>query len=254
MNYLFITAYILFMITFFPLQSCGDKTPGSMNKPIVYEVISFEDKLDIDANWLKAEWVGKEALTICNYMGEVPEFNHKVLAKMMYSTTNKCLYLIFRVEDKYILCRTDTINGPVWHDSCVEFFFSPDVDAPLQYFNLEMNCAGIPLMKFNRKPREDATNLDPADIRQVEIATTRPVTGHEEVTGPVTWTLECRIPLNILRKYSSVTDPEPGVTWRANFYKIAAQSSHPHYITWSPVNRPKPDFHVPEDFGVLLFK
>ena len=225
-----------------------------MDNPIEYQVISFEDHLNIDANWNKPEWADVKTLSISNYMGEIPEFDHNVQAKMMYSKGNDCLYLIFRVEDKYVRCQTDTINGPVWYDSCVEFFFAPDNKTPLQYFNLEMNCAGIPLMKYNRIPREDFTDLEPADIREVEIETTKPVTGDQEVVGPVTWILECRIPLSILRKYSSITDPGPGIAWRANFYKIASKSSHPHYITWSPVNRPKPDFHVPEDFGILKFR
>jgi hypothetical protein len=236
------------------IQSFGFETPGYMEKQNVYEVNSFEGQMSIDADWLKPEWDDANLILINNYMGEIPEFNHKVQAKMMYSASIECLYLIFRIEDKYVRCQVDTINGPVWHDSCVEFFFAPDNNKPLQYFNLEMNCAGIPLMHYNFKPREDAFNLDQTDIGKVEIATSMPVIGNQEETGPITWTLECRIPISILRKYSPITNPGPGVTWRANFYKIAHMSSHPHYITWSTVISEKPDFHLPEYFGILKFK
>ena len=244
-----VSSFIILLL----FQSCGSETKNNMKNQKVYEVNSFEGQMTIDADWLKPEWKNVKPLIINNYMGEIPEFDHKVQAKMMYSTRNECLYLIYRIEDKYVRCTVDTINGPVWHDSCVEFFFAPDNDNSLKYFNLEMNCAGVPLMHYNRIPRIDAVDLDTADILEVEIASSQPVSDTMEVTGPVTWTLECRIPLSILRKYSPITNPGPGVTWRANYYKLASKSSHPHFITWSPVISEKPDFHLPEYFGILKF-
>ena len=40
---------------------------------------------------------------------------------------------------------------------------------------------------------------------------------------------------------------------RANFYKCGDKTAHPHYLSWSPIDTPKPDFHRPEFFGELLF-
>ncbi len=37
-----------------------------------------------------------------------------------------------------------------------------------------------------------------------------------------------------------------------NFYKCGDLTAHPHYVTWSPVGTPGPDFHRPEFFGELL--
>ncbi|MDR2887465.1 MAG: hypothetical protein LBV26_05635, partial [Bacteroidales bacterium] len=61
-------------------------------------------------------------------------------------------------------------------------------------------------------------------------------------------------PIALLQKYSAITAPEKGVEWKANFYKIAENTSNPHYITWAKVDRPRPDWHVPEYFGRLIFK
>jgi len=44
------------------------------------------------------------------------------------------------------------------------------------------------------------------------------------------------------------------VTWRANFYKCADSTSHPHWLTWSPVDHPTPHFHLPAFFGTLEFE
>jgi len=37
----------------------------------------------------------------------------------------------------------------------------------------------------------------------------------------------------------------------ANFYKCADKLQHPHWLNWSPVDFPKPNFHLPQSFGVL---
>ena len=58
----------------------------------------------------------------------------------------------------------------------------------------------------------------------------------------------------MLEKYSVITHPARGVEWKANFYKIAENSSNPHYITWSEVGIDHPDFHRPEFFGKLIFE
>ena len=50
-----------------------------------------------------------------------------------------------------------------------------------------------------------------------------------------------------------MTVPEPGVGWRANLYKCADDSSHPHWLTWAHVDNPTPDFHLREFFGILRF-
>ena len=74
-----------------------------------------------------------------------------------------------------------------------------------------------------------------------------------EISDTVLWEVAYRIPFNILKNYCETDLPAAGVTWRANFYKCADASSHPHWLTWSPVDLPKPDFHQPDFFGILEF-
>ncbi|MFA5695554.1 MAG: carbohydrate-binding family 9-like protein, partial [Proteiniphilum sp.] len=38
---------------------------------------------------------------------------------------------------------------------------------------------------------------------------------------------------------------------RANFYKCGDETAEPHYISWSPIDLPAPDFHAPQFFGLL---
>jgi hypothetical protein len=60
--------------------------------------------------------------------------------------------------------------------------------------------------------------------------------------------------MEILQKYAPVQRPGPTVTWRANFYKCGDKTSHPHWLTWNPVDKPRPDFHLPQYFGTLVFE
>jgi hypothetical protein len=206
----------------------------------------------IDGNWNKFQWDRIPALSVSNFMGQIPSFKPEVFAKLMYDDEN--IYAIFIVKDRFVRCLTTIINGPVWEDSCVEFFFSPDAGLPNSYFNLEVNCGGTPLMHFNTFPDSGPRILSAEDIISIEIAHSMPPVVDPELTGTVIWTLEYRIPLTTIRKYASVSQPAKGVSWKANFYKIAENNSNPHYMTWSPVRNAVPNFHLPQFFGTLNFQ
>lgn len=223
-----------------------------MKNASVYEVVRLKQSMKIDADWNKPQWQQSKAVMIENYMGSRPKFHPIAQAKMMYNDDN--LYIIFSVRDRYVRCITKDINGPVWEDACVEFFFSPDTSFPERYFNLEINCGGTPLMHYNIIPGEDISMLAHDDIAMIEIAHSLPRIIDPEITEPVSWTIEYSIPLVLIEKYSTMTRPKSGINWKANFYKIAENSSNPHYLTWSFVDNFEPDFHLPQFFGLLRFQ
>jgi hypothetical protein len=239
---------ILFLFTFKLLTFI---LPAKTTMPSEYRVQKLNQTITIDANWDKPEWQNVNIIEFKNHMGELPSFVPSVQAKMMYDDEN--LYVIFNVHDRYVSCKTMHINGPVWEDSCVEFFFSPDEDLPERYFNLEINCGGTPLMHYNIIPRKEFIRLDVEDIKKIEIAHSMPRMVYPEITEPVVWTIEYKLPITMLQKYSKVTYPEKGVRWKGNFYKIADKTSNPHYLTWTVVDNPVPDFHLPSFFGGIIF-
>lgn len=218
----------------------------------VYNVTKLYTAMKIDANWNKPEWQKVKSVEVNKFMGPVPKFEPVVNAKVMYDKEN--VYVIFQVKDCFVRCQTEEINGNVWEDSCVEFFFAPDTTSPEKYFNLEINCGGTPLMHYNAVAKKEIQTLKAGDIKMIEIAHTLPHRLDAEITEPVTWSLEYRIPISMLEKYSRVTHPAKGVKWRANFYKIAHKSSNRNYISWSKVDVRGIDMHLPEFFGELKFQ
>jgi len=216
-----------------------------------YEINKVYHPVAIDANWGKAVWEGIPALNIDHWMGEKPK--HKPVAKAKILYDDEAIYLIFQVKDNFVRAVASEMHGAVWCDSCVEFFFTPAAKPDSNYFNLEMNCGGTFLFDFNSKPRQ-GQHLAEADCQQIQVAHTLPKIIDPEIVAPTTWCVEYRLPFSIISKYGNVTRPTSGDIWRANFYKCADQTSHPHWLTWAKVDQPTPDFHLPKYFGKIKFK
>ena len=172
---------------------------------------------------------------------------------MAYDATS--VLVLFRVEDRYVRAAATGHQQNVCGDSCVEFFFAPGSDIGRGYFNLEINCGGRILFHFHPRPERDAVvELPEALCRRIECRHSLPRLVSPEITGPVIWTIACRIPLDILDGYLQPARPAPGAIWRGNFYKCADATSHPHWLTWAPVEAPRPDFHLPRFFGTFAFE
>ncbi|AQQ09217.1 hypothetical protein L21SP3_01018 [Sedimentisphaera cyanobacteriorum] len=232
-------------------NSCS-KLDISANKEKTYSVKRINEPLEIDAKWNKPFWQNIDPLTVAQYMGDKPEFIPKVKAKLAYDQEN--IYVIFKVDDRYVKAEAEGYNSPVCLDSCVEFFFTPSDNIKDGYFNLETNCAGTILMYHQLERGVEAKPMSEAKLDQIEIAHSIPGLVKEEIKKPLTWTLEYRLPLSILESRSALTKPASGTIWKANFYKCADNTSNPHWLTWSFVDKPYPDFHRPEFFGTLIFE
>jgi len=211
----------------------------------VYRVGRLDGAIAIDGNWDKRVWKGVESVRITHDIINVPAFHPETEVKMCYDARN--LFIIFRVQDRNVRSLTTQLGGQVWKDAAVEFFFCTDTSRPDQYFNLEINCGGTALLGRNN------VRPDTNDIRLIEIAHSMPQVVDPEIAGPVDWTIECRIPLAMLAKYAGVTTPAKGVSWKANFCKIAENNTNPHHMTWSPISAPHPNFHMPAYFGRIQF-
>lgn len=250
----------LALTVFIPvLASCdiiqqGTPKPGDKPKAVgPYKVHKLTEQMAIDGNWDKPQWKKVQPVTLTNWMGEKPKFFPVTQAKVLYDDQN--VYVIFRAEDNYIKAVETKDNGRPYLDTCAEFFFTPDVNVAKGYFNFETNCIGAALIRYQLGGSKGVKWWSQEDIDKIERVTSFParkVIDHE-ITTPTTWTIEYRIPFEVLEKYMTVVKPAPGVKWRANFYKLCGTKSDEQYITWSVVENPKPEFHLPQFFGTIEF-
>lgn len=135
------------------------------------------------------------------------------------------------------------LNGPVYTDSCMEFFFMPDPEHSKEYINWEFNSAGVLFLSVGTD-RYDRKNLEIknyAGLFQVETRVTK--------DG---WEVGWRIPCEFLKEYFPCFQIRDGGRMRGNFYKCADKAERPHYGCWAPIGLPAPDFHCPDFFGDLI--
>lgn len=137
-------------------------------------------------------------------------------------------------------------NGNVWEDSCCEFFAADPSDGT--YYNFEMNCIGT-LLASKRKNRQDFRYFGKDELGQVVRHSSLERKEYGLTDGPYSWQTAICIPFSLV---GINPDNLPGKI-RANFYKCADKSAHPHFLSWNPVEIPEPDFHRPDYFGELLF-
>lgn len=220
-----------------------------------YTIARTDHLADADARWDRPVWAAAQTLEITNFLWKDSGHRPKVQARLLYD--DAALGLIFRVEDRYVRAVAEKFQDSVCTDSCVEFFVAP-VAGSTAYLNFEVNCGGTMLVFRCPSPEERQAGkeqivLTAEDEALMPVAHSLPKKVDPEIAEPTTWTIEYHLPFALFGKYFGIARPQPGTTWRANFYKCADHTSHPHWGSWAPVETPNPNFHVPASFQPLLF-
>ncbi|MCC8035196.1 MAG: hypothetical protein LIO77_04580 [Rikenellaceae bacterium] len=175
-------------------------------------------------------------------------FPHKPKVSVVVGHDGRNIFLHYKVSEQYTLARVTENNGPVWTDSCVEFFVSFD---PTGYYNFEMTPIGTTLLGF-RKERENPTHAPDSIIDSIERVPSLAREPFDEISGGQEWELSVRIPAASFFNHS-IADLS-GIVARANFYKCGDALTVPHYLSWKPIENHKPDFHLEQFFGDIIFE
>jgi hypothetical protein len=224
---------------------------GDPSAQSLYRIERAQGRVPPDALWDSPAWRDIPALTIGHHMGDAPSHRPLAQAKLQYDAQE--VYVIFRVQDRFVRSVVTEYQGDVCTDSCVEFFFTPGGNLADGYFNIEVNCGGNLLFKHQTARDQDVIPIRAVDAKTLSVFSTLPSRVDPEIVQPITWQVAYRVTIDVIANYAPVTPPGPGASWRANFYKCADLSSHPHWLTWAPVALQRPDFHRKEFFGALEF-
>jgi hypothetical protein len=160
--------------------------------------------------------------------------------------SDDAIFLAFCVKEKHFRAIYQHTNEPVYKDSCVEFFIGFDEDET--YYNFEFNAIGAALVGYGLPGnRELLPALLISDIKS--SASNRTVQGD---SLSFEWELRLTIPFSLFYKHAIST--LKGKTYRANFYKCGDELPEPHFLCWNNIIADKPDFHLPQYFGALIFE
>lgn len=169
----------------------------------------------------------------------LPDAGIRMVQQLCYD--DKHLYVHQRAWEQDVRAEHTGYLQQVCEDSCMEFFFSVADD---RYFNVEINPNGCIRFAFGYA-NGVRTQLVPKDLEILfDIRADMLSDG---------WELFYQIPLSFLQLFYPSYHWKPGTQMRANCYKCGDLTARPHYLTWSPVASERPNYHRPQDFGLLLF-
>lgn len=156
----------------------------------------------------------------------------------------KNIAILFHVRGLDLRAMEMEDNGSMWEDSCVEFFVQDPSGE--KYYNFELSCAGR-LLAAEGANRNDRPRRGAEVLNRVRRFTTVEGAPFQKDGGIYSWTAGMLIPMDL---FGAAGVKE----LRANFYKCGDKTAHVHFVSWNPIDLPKPDFHRPDFFGKLILK
>ncbi|MFD2904013.1 carbohydrate-binding family 9-like protein [Sphingobacterium anhuiense] len=176
-------------------------------------------------------------------------YPYKPKVSFAIAYTEKALLIHYKVEEQHVRAVTNQDNGKVFQDACVEFFVQPQA-SDLTYYNFEFNCIGKLLMQAG-KPGKRALATEPVlnSIKRWSSLGKDPIDIPNQITS---WQLAVMIPLTAF--YLTPMDSLADQKFKGNFYKCGDKLEQPHYLSWSPIHLPHPQFHAIDFFGNINFQ
>jgi len=215
----------------------------------VYAIYRTSTPLEIDGRLDEVAWGAVPAVGKFVFPWWEEGKKEQTVAKMLWD--DKHLYVSFLCQDAHVWGKHVERDSPVFKDDCVEVFLAPNPKWPEAYFNLEMNVLGTLLDGF--KPADTGIVVEGKwNAQGVRIATSVVGTLNNDEDEDDYWILEVALPFGNLAQVAAHTPPEPGDVWHLNLNRLGGQTNH-QYSQWRASQTSEPSFHVPADFGRVIF-
>ena len=251
-----LTTILLLSLSFLLLSACGNTTPASEAEAVeeataVVETASGgSDAFEIEAGEAAVQytiarvdcnidWATISELSLDNIQWE-PDQGVRAYGQLCYD--DDALYVHLRAVESNIRAEYTEQFSPVYQDSCLEFFFTPE--GYDRYMNFEINPNGCLYVGIGHE-RADSAPLDITD----DLTQLFDIRSGKTDDG---WEVYYTIPLSFLQEY--YPDCSLAGILYANVYKCGDKTDHKHYLSWNYVDTEKPDFHRPEYFGKMGFE
>ena len=185
------------------------------------------------------DWTGVDKAPVNLNTWNIP-YAPETYAQMVCVNGEGLLLKMTCIESDPLTVYTNFFDN-VYEDSCMECFFHFERGG--KYINCEMNSNGTALIAVG-PDRFDRTRIDtfitPPTVKAVKEADK--------------WSVEVYFPLTDIRTVLGDVSLEKGTKFFANFYKCGNKTEIPHFVTWSLIDMPKPDFHQSKYFGELVIE
>jgi hypothetical protein len=176
------------------------------------------------------------------------EYNYVPEVFFSIAHGSNCIFIKYYIAERVVRGACYESNGPVYEDSCVEFFVALNRES--QYYNFEFNVLGTCKLnygenRFNRKVIPDEI------VEKIRYSVSIQNQKGEDGKRAIHWDITLIIPLEAFAEHelSSIA----GQQCAANFHKCGDQLPQPHFLCWNKIESNKPDFHLRQFFGELTF-
>lgn len=176
------------------------------------------------------------------------EYPYRPEMKFAIAHAGDRILLHYHITEQSVRAVAPADNGRVWEDACAEFFIQPE-EGEKVYYNFECNCAGTLLIEFG--PAGNRTHAPSTTLESVKRWASLGREPFDEKAGLCTWDLTLIIPVSAFFRHR--IENLDGKEMRANFYKCGDLLQTPHFLSWNPIDLPKPCFHCPDFFGRIYF-
>jgi len=165
-----------------------------------------------------------------------------ITAQAQICWDENALYVRMEAVEPHIRVEEDGPLAMVCEDSCMEFFLRPTEQ--MKYFNIEINP--------NKAIYLGITAGRPMLIRLLSGEIKEQMNIQVEMTDKG-WVLSYQVPFSVINFFFPEFKAEAGGKIYGNAYKCGDKTAKEHYMAWNPVCSEEPDFHLPEQFGTLIF-
>jgi predicted TIM-barrel fold metal-dependent hydrolase len=195
------------------------------------------------AAWNSADWASLRRRTDQGH-------DYEARFKVLYS--QRGLYVLMDGTDRKLTATMTEDFQNLWTEDVFEVFLWPD-EREAVYFEYEISPLGqeLPILVPNMQGKFFGwLPWHYGGARKIAKATA--VRGGEKKSGSAIsgWTAEMFFPYELLKPLENVP-PQPGTTWRANFYRMDYDDGKNSGWDWSRVG---PSFHEYSKFGSLIFE
>jgi Carbohydrate family 9 binding domain-like len=213
----------------------------SDEKTIIEAHRSATDLAVTDLN--NVQWAKAQAIPIDRYWsGDAAPAGRRAEARILWSNKGLHVRFVCHQAEPLVVSATPQIEKKtlgLWDRDVCEIFIAPDPNVIDRYFEFEAAPTGEWLdvaIHWTVEKRE-------SDWEFHSHMTTATKIERDRVT------IAMRVPWN-----QWIHEPQKDERWRVNLFRCVGKDPDRGYLAWQPTRTPKPNFHVPQVFGSLVFK
>ena len=238
--------FIAFLVMFISLQSkIFSAEPKSDFKRPEYIIYRAATSISIDGKLDETAWKSAPEIDDFKFPWWKSGKKEGTVAKMLWD--DQYLYVAHICEDSWITARCREHDGPVSRDDCFEVMVAPNINKPMNYYNIEWNVLGTFVDGHRVQKKKQA--WDASDVR---ISGKYVGTLNDDTDVDQHWVVEVAIPFKNFENVATQTPPRPGYRWNLNLNRHGGDSNM-QYSSWSKADTPAPAFHTPHRFGRVIF-